>query len=138
MRVQDGRNQQLEAAMHMDLDSLLAEDHLPAAQFSRLSVMKDPDAIHAMAGLFKAGFLWCRRNGIASIICTTPRWSYPIYEAMSFISLGTRGEFVHTFGSPAPHKTLLLPVKDAPLFWQRDANPMLTQFVDLEHPNLIV
>lgn len=138
MRIQDGRNGALEAEKYIDLKSLLTSEHLPSAQFSRLSVMKDPDAIHAMAGLFKAGFIWCLRNNIASIVCTTPRWSYPIYEAMSFCSLGVRGEFIHSFSSPTPHRTLLLSVKDAPSLWQRDSNPMLNQFVSLDHPNLIV
>jgi hypothetical protein len=138
MRIQDGRNNMLEVSKYIDINSLLTREHTPAAQFSRLSVKKDPGAIHAMAGLFKAGFLWCKRNNIAAIICATPRWSYPIYQSMSFTSLGASGEFTHNFSSPTPHKTLLLPVGDAPSLWKRDANPMFDQFVELEHPDLIV
>ena len=136
MRVQDGRKGPLELAKSINLGSLLKPNEHPTAQFSRLSVAKGPDSMSAMFGLFKAGWRWCVRQQVSSILCATPPWARPIYDFMLFRTLGKEGEFVHEFPAPVPHISMLLPVSASIDMWRRAGIPVLGQFVDLHHPDL--
>jgi len=136
MRVQDGRVSTLELTRFVPLDSLLGPEDRPAAQFSRLSVMKEAKSTSVMFALFKSGWRWCLTQRIPSIVIATPPWSRPIYDFMSFDDLGPQGHFLHKFAAGALHVTMRLSVDRAAGIWRAGACPLCEQFIDIPHPAL--
>jgi hypothetical protein len=133
MRIQDGRLQALELSKFVNLEKLLHAHEKPVAQFSRLSVAKDPDSINTMFGLFKAAWLWCLNQGLSSGVCATPRWSQPIYDFMLFRPLA---EFIHQFPAKTRHVAMVLPASAPIELWRSDIVTVRDQFVEFNHPNL--
>ncbi len=136
MRVQDGRKGPLELAKFVNFESLLKPTEQPTSQLSRLSVVKGPNSMNAMFGLFKAAWRWCVRQQISSMICATPPWARPIYDFLTFRPLGTEGEFVHDFPVPTRHITMLVSVSAPFELWRSDNMPLREQIVDIIHPDL--
>jgi hypothetical protein len=134
--VQDGRVSSLELARFVPLDTLLNAQHQPAAQLARLSVIKRAQGADAMFALFKAAWLWCRREQLRSIVIATPPWSKHIYNFMCFEELGADGQFHHGFAGGAIHTSMVLPVPRAEAIWRRGLNPLCEQFFDMAHPAL--
>ncbi len=136
LRVQDSRLSWLELEQFVPLHELVGHDGLPAAQCSRLSVLKSPASADVMYGLFKTVWRWAVLHEIQSMLLTTPPWSMSIYEAMCFDSLGPPGEFIHHYADGALHTTMRIMVPDVERIWRTARNPLCTQFFDIRHPNL--
>lgn len=136
MRVQDGRVSTLELASHVPLDDLLAPEDKPAAQFSRLSVVKGPESTNVMFALFKSAWRWCLAEQIPSIVIATPPWSKPIYDFMFFDDLGPEGHFSHEYAAGTLHVTMRLPAIRAENIWRTGVCPLCDQFIDISHPAL--
>lgn len=136
LRVQDGRHGPLELARFVNYDRLLYESERPPAQIGRLSVMKFPMAPEVMFGMFKAAWRWCLKEGIASIVIASNRWSRPFHDLMLFRHLGPDGHFEHPFARNAPHFAMALSVPEADAIWRRNACPLVREFLDTFHPNL--
>lgn len=136
MRVQDGRVSTLELDRFVPLESLLLPEHKPAAQFSRLSVMKEVQSTNVMFALFKSGWRWCLTERVSSIVIATPPWSRPIYDFMFFDDLGPKGHFSHEFAAGALHVTMRFSVDKATGILRAGACPLCEQFFDIQHPAL--
>lgn len=136
MRVQDGRVAELELARFVPLDSLLDSLGKPAIQGARLSVVKNARSMDAMIALFKAGWLWCRRENIKSIVMANPPWVKPLYDFLLFEDLGSSGHFQHAFLANTPHITMGMPVDRPASTWMAVQHPLCSQFNELVHPGL--
>ena len=138
MRIQDERCSPLDLRDFVPLDSLLASSDRPAAQFSRLSVLKSSQATNVMFGLFKAAWLWGYAEGLQSIVIATPPWSKLIYDFMSFQHLGPNGEFAHEYAGGTRHVVMKLPIQTLERLWRPMQFPLCREFFDTRHPLLSI
>ena len=138
MRIQDSRIGSLELQRFVDVETLISHEDKPVAQFSRLTASKGEQSVSAMFGLFKAGWLWCMKEQLKSIVIATPHWSKPIYDFMLFNDLGPLGRFKHQFAGDSEHVTMKLPVQEAEYIWRRGGQPLCAQFTEIEHADLVV
>lgn len=136
MRVQDGRVAELELARFVPLDSLLGSLGKPAIQGARLSVIKHARAMDAMIALFKAVWLWCRKENIKSIVMASPPWVKPLYDFLLFEDLGPRGHFQHAFLANTPHISMGMPVNRPVSGWMAVQHPLSSLFNEFVHPGL--
>lgn len=136
MRVEDSSVSTLELASRVPLNALLTVGQWPAAQFSRLSVIKHPEGQEAMFALFKAAWRWSFFNDLRSIVIATPPWARLIYDFMCFDELGPSGRFTHELAGGAEHVSMRLDVQDAEVIWRSHGQPLCTVFVDVFHPRI--
>lgn len=136
LRVQDGRMGPLELSQFVRIDRVLKPSEEPAAQFGRLSVVRSPERVHVMFGVFKAAWKWCFDQGLATIVIASPSWAQPIYDFMHFEGSGPEGQFAHRFARGAIHQTSKLPVQQAERIWRSHGQPLSDQFFGMEHPNI--
>ncbi len=138
LRVQDERRGALELRKFVPLDDLLRPAERPVVQFARLSVIRSPQAVDAMFALFKAAWLWCRAEGLHTIVIATPSWSKPVYDFLFCEELGQDCEFVHHYAGGARHIVMKLPVQTAETLWRESNHPLSAAFLDVRHPDLAI
>lgn len=136
LKITDGRANQLELEKYVHVTEFLPNTYFPLCQYSRLSVLKGPDSLNAMVGLFKSAWSWSRSERLTTIIIATPPWSKHIYDKMCFTDIGPIGEFEHPLAGNAHHVVMTLPVDDVPVLWRKSSSDWVEQFFETEHLNL--
>lgn len=134
LRLTSGRERDTDLASYVRLNRILDDIEKPYVQFARLSAPKCARARDAMFALFKSAWRIAERSGHNSIVLAAPPWTIRIYEMLQFRDVGDEGVFVHSFGRPVPHRTMVLPIHDIYNFWRTNANPLCDLFFDNEQP----
>jgi predicted GNAT family N-acyltransferase len=136
LRLSSGRERDTGLASYVPLNRILHDIERPYVQFARLSAPRSARARDAMFALFKSAWRISERTGHKSIVLAAPPWARRTYELLQFRDVGDKGEFVHAFGRPVPHRTMVLPIHDIYNFWRSHSNPLCDLFFDNEHAQL--
>ena len=136
LRLSSSRKRDTGLASYVPLNRILNDMEKPYIQFARLSAPKSARARDAMFALFKSAWRISERTGHRSIVLAAPPWAIRTYELLQFRDVGDKGEFVHSFGRPVAHRTMVLPIHDIYNFWRSHSNPLCNLFFDTEHPQL--
>ena len=136
LRLSSGRQRDTGLASYVPLNRILDDIEKPYIQFARLSAPKSARARDAMFALFKSAWRIAQRTGHNSIVLAAPPWTIRTYELLQFRDAGEEGKFVHRFGRPVAHRTMVLPLHDIYNFWTTHSNPLCDLFFDKENPQV--
>ena len=136
MRILDRRHGKTELDRFVDVKSLIPRSELPCAEGSRLAIPNNPDSKVIRFLLYKAFYLYCKKNRIDTMLISVRRITASNYRCFYFKHVGPAGIFNHPHMRNLEYHTYKCNISETSKFLKIMNEPLYQFFSAKEHLNI--